>query len=263
MVMRTVWWRILVPLSVGTSLTLGTACSNSGNANPGTAGGGSSGTAASSANPGSGTGGVGSSSSEGPPGSASCTGPCCTPPAVDSACPSTEEGMVCGGGNICPGRLNFAWQVSCRGGSWQPVGEQCPSLDGGVTAEGCPAQQPTPGTSCSLPDAEPVVMGVPVCPPGGPPAPLPGAAPEDAGVLCAILSTPSCQYTLVCAPTTCEAGPAPPPPDGGDTCLDAQGVGCSASGVVSVGCATLTSETAFATCDNGRWNTLPLPASCP
>jgi hypothetical protein len=175
-----------------------------------------------------------------PPGP--CTGPCCTPPALGSSCPSADDGTMCPGGNFCPGGLLFGWQVVCRGGTWQTFGEPCPRLDGGVTAQGCPAKQPMPGDPCMSAEGG-VVPGVPVCPPGGPPA-----SGGDAAVLCALPLVLSCQYVLECAPTTCDAGPAPPQPEGGTT---------------TPVCATLASITASATCTDNRWETTPLPASCP
>jgi hypothetical protein len=265
MVTRVVSWCTLVSPAAGMTLILANACSGStgsgGEATPAVDAGIGNETATMSP----GSSGAGSGSSQGPPGSVSCTGPCCTPPAVGSPCPSAQEGTICGGGGICPGGLNFDWQVSCYGGRWQTFGEQCPSTDGGTTAEGCPARQPSSGALCSMPDAGGVVMGGPVCPPGGQPSPQPqpGSGPEDASVLCALPIVLSCQYTLVCAATTCEAGPPPPQPEGGDTCPDAEGVGCSSAGVVSVSCATGSAISALATCKNGHWETSPLPASCP
>jgi hypothetical protein len=284
MVTRVVSWCTLVSPAAGMTLILANACgastgsggkatpaADAGIANerattsPGSSGGISGNGSSGSGDLGNAAGGAGSGSSATPTGPVSCTGPCCTPPTVGSSCPSAQEGTICSGGGICPGGLNFDSQVSCHGGRWQTFGEQCPSTDGGTTAEGCPARQPSSGALCPMPDAGGVLMGVPACPPGGLPSPQPqpGSGPEDASVLCALPIVLSCQYTLVCAPTTCEAGPPPPQPEGGDTCPDAEGVGCSSAGIVSVSCATLSAITAFAACNNGHWETSPLPASCP
>jgi hypothetical protein len=166
-----------------------------------------------------------------------CMGACCTPPTLGAPCAATNEGTTCPGDGLCPGGLLFPWEVVCQGGTWQPKGEGCPNLEGGVTEGGCPAQQPSPGAPCTSLDAGGVVPGVPVCPPGGPAA---GSADAGGDILCALPLVLSCQYELECGPSAgaCEAGP---------------GQVCSYNAGVS----------ATATCTNDQWVTAPLPASCP
>jgi hypothetical protein len=102
----------------------------------------------------------------------SCSGACCPFPTQGSACPDADDGQNCSTSVQCPGGLSLAAALTCTGGSWQIVSEPCPALDGGLTANGCPAQQPLSGTACFTSDGSGV-----------------------------------CTYALTCTPS-CDAGPA-------------------------------------------------------
>ncbi len=149
---------------------------------PAGSGGGSAETGASGSG-GSGTGG--SMGNAGP----SCFGPCCQSPQQGAMCSSSNEGQSCPSATLCEGGLALSQELVCRGGIWQLEGETCPSLDGGVSAEGCPASQPHNGDPCSTPDA-----------------------------------LASCMYRLVCPPQPCDAGS---PPTDGSSESGASGTGCA------------------------------------
>jgi hypothetical protein len=78
-----------------------------------------------------------------------CSGACCSLPTEGSACPESDDGQSCSAFAQCPGGLSLAATLACTGGRWQKVSEPCPALDGGVTAGGCPARQPSAGAACS------------------------------------------------------------------------------------------------------------------
>src|SRR5262249_47526670 len=100
--------------------------------------------------------GSGDSASEGPEfgrpsGGADCAGLCCPLPHAGDACLLSDEGQSCSGGEVCPGGLSIDRAIVCQSGTWITAGEPCPDPDGGVTASGCPATQPTPGDPCTPP----------------------------------------------------------------------------------------------------------------
>jgi hypothetical protein len=96
----------------------------------------------------------------------SCSGGACCPlPTQESACPGADEGQGCPTFIQCPGGLSLAAALTCTSGSWQILSEPCPALDGGLTAEGCPAQQPSPGAPCFTSDASGVCGYAVTCTP--------------------------------------------------------------------------------------------------
>ncbi len=169
--------------------------------------------------------GGGEAASEGAPtsGGGDCFGACCMPHTIGDSCPSSEEGQYCPTGKDCPGGLALDAKVVCQQGVWREESEPCPAIDGGVSAEGCPAVQPAPGDACSVPDGS-----------GG------------------------CTYHLVCAPQPCDAGSATSTPDSASPSSDSGDVGAGGG----VGCASVSGKTAFAVCMSGRWSTEPL-GTCP
>jgi hypothetical protein len=93
----------------------------------------------------------------------SCSGACCPLPTQGSTCLDAYDGQSCSTFAQCPGGLSLAAALACTGGSWQIVSEPCPALDGGVTADGCPARQPSAGTACSTSDGSGVCTYVLSC----------------------------------------------------------------------------------------------------
>ena len=94
-----------------------------------------------------------------------CFGPCCQSPQQGAMCSSSNEGQSCPSSTLCEGGLALSQELVCRGGTWQLEGESCPSIDGGVSADGCPASQPRNGDPCSTPDGSASCMYRLVCPP--------------------------------------------------------------------------------------------------
>jgi hypothetical protein len=181
---------LLLAACGGSSTAVGTGGTGTGSGGT-TATGGSSGTA------GTGTAGTNPSDSgfsgatHGGNGIADCAGPCCRPHNEGTQCDSGDEGVFCPRSILCEGGLSIDQHLVCMIGSWTLQGESCPSLDGGVTAEGCPAAQPNDGDSCSVPDG-----------------------------------SGSCLYHLICTPKPCDAGP-PPTTSGDDAGGAAAGYACA------------------------------------
>jgi hypothetical protein len=111
------------------------------------------GTESGGAGGGGGSGGVAAADSSGTSGSSgTCPGPCCELPSAGDSCSSADEGVVCPGSEVCAGGLVLERSFHCRTGMWNDEGEPCPPLDGGTTADGCPAAQPANGAACAEPD---------------------------------------------------------------------------------------------------------------
>jgi hypothetical protein len=127
---------------------------------------------------------------EGGGGAPDCLNACCKDPrpASGGACATSDEGLVCETSTACAGGLLLPWSLTCTAGAWTKKGGTC-DVGGGVADNGCPTSQPTPGSTCTLPEGT------------------------------------WCQYALSCPPKDCDAG-APVDASSGDGSASG-GTGCA------------------------------------